>query len=82
QLDMPLTVPEAKLMSSSDQLQAMMHRRLIARQRREAMADTGSGHAKVKQAGAMAMAPRTEPSMAGGMMENEPETTAPQAPIT
>ncbi|MBD8903367.1 DUF1800 family protein [Methylobacterium sp. WL19] len=80
QLDMPLTVPEAKLMSSSDQLQAMMQRRQIARQRREAMADTGSGNAKVKQDGAMAMAPGTEPSMAGGMME--PETAVTQAPTT
>ena len=87
QLDMPVTAPEAKLMSSSDQLQAMMHRRQIARQRREAMADAGSGNAKVKQGGgmqdgSMAMAPRPEPSMAGGMMENEPETTVTQAPTT
>lgn len=85
QLDMPLTVPEAKLMSSSDQLQAMMHRRQLARQRREAMAD--AGNAKVKQDGdmqdgAMSMAPSTEPSMGGGMMGNEPETKGTPGPIT
>ncbi|WP_244475867.1 DUF1800 domain-containing protein [Methylobacterium sp. Leaf93] len=87
QLDMPLTAPDAKLMSSSDQLQAMMHRRQVARKRREAMADAGSGNAMVKQGGAMqdgsmAMEPRAEPSMGGGMMENEPEAKVTQGPLT
>ncbi len=92
QLDMPLMAPDAKLMSSSDQLQAMMQRRQIARQRREAMEDAGSGDAKVKQGrgmqggsmedGAMAMAPRAEPSMRGGMMENEAESQVTLGPVT
>ena len=85
QLDMSVTAPEAKLMSTTDQLQAMMHRRQLAKQRREAMADADG--AKVKpgsnmQDGAMAMAPGAEPSMGGGMMENDSEAKATQGSIT
>ncbi|MHC2020689.1 DUF1800 domain-containing protein [Methylobacterium sp. CM6247] len=84
QLDMSVTAPEAKLMSTTDQLQAMMHRRQLAKQRREAMADADG--AKVKpgsnmQDGAMAMAPGTEPSMGGGMMENDSQAKATQGSI-
>ena len=85
QLDMSVTAPEAKLMSTTDQLQAMMHRRQLAKQRREAMADADGAKVKLgsnMQDGAMAMAPGAEPSMGGGMMENDSEAKATQGSIT
>lgn len=83
QLDMPTPETDAKLNSSSGQLQAMIARRQVARQRREAMADTGGrdGAMAMGSSSGVGKAASGEPAM-GGAMEEESEAKPGEATLT